>query len=647
MGRSTGFRPSAHQWAIMAMLSVISLMVALDATIIVTCLNAMIHDLNSTSTEGFWIGTSYLLSSAVTMPFTASLSDTFGRRPSLIAALLFFTGGTLFCSLAPKISVMLAGRCLQGIGGGGIMVITTMLFTDLLELRDRAKYYGLVLAAWAIGNCIGPILGGLFVDKTSWRWAFHVMYPFCGIGLLSIPWLLTFHTPPGSLKAKASTVDWLGAILFVSAATLLLVGLSCAGTVYPWDAPLTIVLLCLGMLGLVGTFVWERYYCAAPFMKHTLFQTYSQVAANICGVLQGTIIFGQLYYVPLYFLVIRGFSPLNTGVCLLPVTFTLAPTSILVGRLISQMKEYRTFIWCGWATTAVGSGLLVLWNSETSTAQWALTLTVLGVGHGAVLNSQGFASQALCRHGEEGAAAGMYAFLRQFGMALGVGIGGSVFQNSMASELSSEGLPTQLANDISAAEAFLADSPRGNAVVSSIFGSLLYGFRYVNILYTTLSLLAFCISVPIQKGDMDKGINTEHSLQDLRPSISHPWSRSRYQSLQHSAEALAAARVNLNSTQSPTTPRRLAKRSIRHPYLEIPYCESPGPVYPAVSQIDSYHPMPTPVSSPELYLASRQPVDHLSPSSQPANSGSGRLPIIEESKREAIIPQRTTIQYWI
>ncbi|KAJ9129969.1 hypothetical protein NKR23_g12400, partial [Pleurostoma richardsiae] len=170
----------------------------------------------------------------------------------------------------------------------------------------------------------------------------------------------------------------------------------------------------------------------------------------------------QLYYVPFYFLAVKGYSPVRTGLALFPVMFTLVPGSIATGLLVTRTNDYTRPVWAGWSLTTLACGLMLLWDGGTPAAVWAVTLVVLGLGHGAVLNAQNFATQAMCGRGEEGRAAAMYAFLRQFGMAVGVGVGGSTFQNAMALKLGREGLPRDIAAQSAGFVAKLQQLPDGS-----------------------------------------------------------------------------------------------------------------------------------------------------------------------------------------
>ncbi|ROW08313.1 hypothetical protein VMCG_03205 [Cytospora schulzeri] len=511
--QATEWQPTTHQKLIMWMLSIISFMVSLDACIIVTSLSSIVEDLEGTATQGFWIGTAYLLSTSVSMPFLAAISNIFGRPILLISSVVMFTIGSIICATAPSIGVLLGGRSVQGIGGGGVIVLSLVIFTDIVPLRQRPKWYGTVQGAWAMGNCFGPVLGGIISQNTTWRWVFYVMFPFCGFGLASIPFLLTLKPKVETLGDKLARVDWIGSFIFMGSATSFLIAISWGGTQFAWSSAQTIAPLIIGIAGLFGTAIWERYMAKEPFLPHSLFYNVSAIAAFVCSAIQGLVLFGQLYYVPMYFMSVLAYSPINTGLALLPVMVTLVPASIVAGFLITRFNGYRWPIWGGWVILTIGCGLTTIWKRDTHIAVWVITLIILGFGHGSILNAQNFASQAICVDGEEGAAAAMYGFMRHFGTALGVGIGGTAFQNIMALKLGWLGLSTEIAKN---AEGFISQLKLmpASPEKTQILDSYVYGFKGVYSVYLAISGVAFFISLLIKHYDMNKELRTDHQLED-------------------------------------------------------------------------------------------------------------------------------------
>ncbi|KAI0124040.1 major facilitator superfamily transporter [Xylariales sp. AK1849] len=514
------WKPTGHELLIIITLAIVSLLVALDASIIVTSLAAMVTDLKADTTSGFWIGTSYLLVNAVTMPVIASVSEIFGRPICLEFALVMFTIGTIFCCAAQNVAVMLIGRCIQGVGGGGVHVLTGVIMTDLVPLRFRPKWFGIVLAAWAFGTCIGPLVGGAIAQNTTWRWVFYLMFPLCVYGLVAVPALLTIAPRTESLKNKLLRVDWFGCFLFMSSATLFLIAICWGGTQYAWNSAATLAPLIVGIVGLILTLVWEVRFAKEPLFRRELFHDTSSIVTYICGAAQGFLMWGPFYYYPFYFLAVMQTTPVNAGVNLLPAVLVLIPGSIITGRLVTRWNNYRYFVWSGWLFVTIFAILSVTWRFlDVTTAVWVITLIIFGFGQGAVLNAQQFATQAMCQPGDEGHAAAMYLFLRQFGAAVGVGVGGTTFQNVMALKLQWESLPTEIANEAEGYIAELHKLPDGNEMKNKIIDAYRFGFAGVFQVYLGVAAVAFVLSVLFVKHySLDKNLSTEHTLRESRTS---------------------------------------------------------------------------------------------------------------------------------
>ncbi|KAH6652318.1 major facilitator superfamily domain-containing protein [Truncatella angustata] len=518
--QSEEWKPSGHELLIIITLAIVSLLVALDASIIVTSLGAMVVDLKADTTAGFWIGTSYLLVNAVTMPIIASLSEIFGRPICLEFALLSFTVGTIFCSTANSVTLMLVGRCIQGIGGGGVHVLSGVIMTDIVPLRFRPKWFGVVLGAWALGTCIGPLIGGAIVEHTTWRWVFYLMFPICAYGLVAVPLLLTLAPREESMGQKLLRVDWFGGFLFMGSATSFLVAICWGGSQKPWDSAATIAPLVIGLVGLGCTLVWEIKFAKEPIFKHELFNSRSSAITYICGACQGFLMWGAFYYFPFYFLSVMQTSTITAGVNLLPSVLITVPGSIITGRLVTRFNNYRYFVWAGWAIVVLNSILAVIWKFvNVTTAVWATTFVVFGLGHGMILNAQQFAVQAMCNPGDEGLAASMYLFLRQIGAAIGVGVGGSVFQNVMSIKLQWEGLDKAIASEAEGYVIKLHTMPNDDPVKEQILEAFRYGFAGVYDLYLGIAGVALILSLLFVKHyDLNRTLGTEHVLRESRTS---------------------------------------------------------------------------------------------------------------------------------
>lgn len=245
-----------------ASISVVVLMAAVDATSISVAIPTITTDLNGTAIEGFWSGTGFLLTATVFQPIFASLSDIFGRKPVLcVASVLFGVGAVLAAIATGTMTLLLVGRAVQGVGGGGIMVLAEIIITDVVELRKRGNYFAGLAAIWALGSVTGPLIGALFAEKVTWRWIFWINLPFIGVGLPTTMYFLRLHQKPKRIGQKLKQVDWYGMVLFTTSTTSFLVPVTWEGVNYPWASWQTLVPLLVGIAGLGGFIAWEWYRC--------------------------------------------------------------------------------------------------------------------------------------------------------------------------------------------------------------------------------------------------------------------------------------------------------------------------------------------------------------------------------------------------
>ncbi|KAI1638288.1 major facilitator superfamily transporter [Biscogniauxia mediterranea] len=509
---SEEWTPSRHEKAILYTLAIISMVVAMDASIIVTTLGDIMTDIGGSTTEAFWIGTSYLLVNAVTMPFICSVSDVLGRPICLTFSLAAFLVGTICCATARDMAAMLTGRSIQGIGGAGIHSLGLVTQTDIVPLRWRPKWYGVTLAAWAFGLSIGPIIGGAVVQYSTWRWIFYIMFPFCAFGLVAVPYLLTLRPRAATAREKLARIDWVGGALFTSSATSFLVAISWGGSQYAWDSAQTLVPLIIGVGGLLVTVIYESNCAKHPFLRRSLYHDMTSACTYVAGCIQGLVMYGLLYYTPFYFMSVKNYSALDAGVAILASLLTVCLGGIVSGRVVSRFNNYRWPICIGWFVASIGACLFFIWPANDGAGVWVMTLLVVGSGQGIILNAQNFASQAMCRPGDEAAAAAMYAFVRQFGMALGVGVGASTFQNVMALKLQWLGLDTEIAKQAESYIGVLRTMPHDD-LWRGVIDAYKYGFMGVFAVYLAVSVVALVLSLLFVKNvDMTRGLESEHRL---------------------------------------------------------------------------------------------------------------------------------------
>ncbi|KAF8253207.1 MFS general substrate transporter [Wilcoxina mikolae CBS 423.85] len=507
------WKPQRAEYLVMLSLSLISLVVALDSTILVTVLPTISTALHGSANSAFWTGTSYLLASAVFQPFIGAISDIFGRRELLLVSLGFFTLGSIVCCSAQDFTQLLTGRSIKGVGGGGILVMVQIIFSDIVPLRHRAKWFGFIQLAWAIGSITGPLIGGLFAQHSTWRWVFYLNFPFCCIGFIVIPLVVRIENVNKlGFRGNVGRVDWVGGGLFIGSTTSFLMAVTWGGVEFAWGEWRTVLPLVVGGVGIVGTMVWEKWGAGRPMIRLFLIDSRSAVGAHMGAMIQGLVLFALLYYISFFLSSVKSLSPTMTGVGLFPTTCGLLPSSLIVGILISRIGRFRWAIWTGWVVTILATGLLILWGTTTSTASWVLILLLLGLGHGLLLNSLNVSVQAIARTEDVAHATAMYTFLRSFGMCLGVAIGSAVFQNVLDASLAAKGLPEGIAKDATGFLSVLKGMEEGKKK-HDILEAYAEAFRGLFRVLTGISVVGGLAAGLVDSGHtMDKELSSEHVL---------------------------------------------------------------------------------------------------------------------------------------
>ncbi|KAM7185636.1 putative mfs multidrug transporter protein [Naviculisporaceae sp. PSN 640] len=440
-GGKAPFKPSRELILAFSALCTVTLAIAFDATSISVALPIMSSALGGTALEAFWSGTSFLLASTVLQPTVAGLSNFLGRKYMIYVASALFAAGSLIAALANNFTLVLVGRTIQGVGGGGLIALTEVVVTDLVPLAHRGTWLSALSAIWAVGTVTGPLIGAGFAQNISWRWIFYINLPVIALGLLMVIFFLHQTPIPGGILSKLSKFDWVGCILFTASSTGFLFGLTTGGVMYDWDEWRVILPLILGPLGLVGFWWWEvkSGFVEEPLIDKGLFSNWDMGLTYFLALLHGMILWSLLYFLPLYYQGVKFYSPITSAVAVLPQTLTVAPAGAVVGIVAGLTGIYRPSIWLGFALTTLGSGLLLLLKPESSVPAWIFLNIPVGIGTGMLFPAMGLSIQAACEPILNGQAAAFYSFVRTFGQSVGVAISGVIFQNVFRRKL--EDLP--------------------------------------------------------------------------------------------------------------------------------------------------------------------------------------------------------------
>jgi EmrB/QacA subfamily drug resistance transporter len=429
-GRATGASEQGGQSvrATFAALLLVLLLAALDQTIISTALPTIVGDLGGLNHLS-WVVTAYLLSSTVVGPIYGKLGDLYGRKVVLQVALAIFILGSALCGTSQDMGSLIAFRAVQGIGGGGLVVVVMAVVGDLVSPRDRGRYQGYFGAVFGVATVLGPLLGGFFVDNLSWRWIFYVNLPL-GVAA-SVVIARTFHA---NRSQKTPVIDYLGAALLAGSLTSLVLYTSLGGTTYPWGAPGMIGLLVGGFVLLLA-FVYVEKRATDAILPLSLFR--NRVFGTTCAISFGIglALFGSVTYIPIYLQIAKGHSATESGLLMTPMMVGLLITSIASGQIIARTGRYKPFPILGTAIATVGLLLLSRLDPETSTVTAGAYMLVLGLGLGLVMQVLVLLAQNSVDYRNLGVATSGVTLFRQVGGCIGVALFGAIFSNEFTANL--------------------------------------------------------------------------------------------------------------------------------------------------------------------------------------------------------------------
>jgi EmrB/QacA subfamily drug resistance transporter len=421
-------RPAQRVRLIFGALLLVLLLASLDQTIVSTALPTIVGDLGGVEHLS-WVVTAYLLSSTIAGPLYGKLGDLYGRKLLLQAAIVIFLVGSALCGLAGSMGELIAFRALQGLGGGGLIVTTIAVVGDIIPPRDRGRYQGLFGAVFGVSTVIGPLLGGFFVDHLSWQWIFYVNLP---VGVLAFTAIhLTFHAPAERVRRQ---VDYLGAATLAGGLAALVLATSLGGTTFDWDSP-QIAGLIAAALVLLPLFVLVERRAAEPLLPLELFSNRVFAVTSAVGFVVGLALFGSVTYLPLYLQVVKGHSPMVSGLQMTPMMLGVLVASVGSGQLISRFGRYKPFPIAGTALMTVAVFLLSGLDVDTSSTTAALYMLLLGLGLGMVMQVLVLAAQNAVDYRLLGVATSGSTLFRQIGGSIGVAAFGAIFANRLQAEL--------------------------------------------------------------------------------------------------------------------------------------------------------------------------------------------------------------------
>lgn len=430
------FQHSWRVWIIFLVLCMLSFMAAIDSTIITTSLPTVTREVGGAG-QYVWIANSYLFACTAPQPLYGQIANIFGRRNPIFVAIALFTLGSGISGGASSVAMLIAGRTIQGLGSGGLYVLSDIIICDLIPPRYRGPYISAVLSTAAIGTTIGPIIGGALAE-VNWRWVFWINLPVMGLGLIAIVFALNVQYQQDSTWLHAlARVDFLGNAIFIPAMTSLFFGLIMGGQYgYPWASWRIILPLILGVLGWVAFHIFQASpICREPSTPARLFKNRTSVTGFLLIFLASIIMQATAYFIPIYFQSIKASSPLMSGVSFLPFALAIIPLGGLAGVFMSKTGLYRPLHWIGFALSALGAGLFSLLRENSSRGAWIGFQVIAAGGTGLVFTATLPSTLAALPESDVAVATGTYSFVRSLGLVWGATMAAIAFNGQVNTHL--------------------------------------------------------------------------------------------------------------------------------------------------------------------------------------------------------------------
>lgn len=475
----------------------VDLLALMDQTTLAASLTIVSRDLNA-STERSWIAGAYFLTSTSFQLLYGRLSDIWSRKVLLVIGIGIFFLGSLAASLAQSALQLIIFRAFMGVGGGGLMTVAQMIVSDIVPLRERGKYQGILGSVVAIANGIGPVIGGALASKShdSWRWIFRLNLFLSVLTTASVFFFMPLRKVYGDWKQKVAAIDFFGAFLALAGSALLVLALTWAGGQYAWGSAHVIATLVVGVVVSAFFIIWQWKGTKVPLIPMEIFKSKLVNGAALTMFVNGWNFLVQVYYIPSFYQLVYGYSAVKAGALLLPITLTQTLFSTLSGLVVHRTGRYRECLLVGWAVWAVGLGLISTLDSPSLGKQIGYEL-LAGFGLGNTLQPSLIAVQAGVERKHMAVVTSTRNFVRNLGGTLGLAISGTIINNAVQSALDPYGLSmseTQLLLDSPDTFRDSFGEQRTEAVLPALASAYRRSFRVVFIVGAALNALAFIIA---------------------------------------------------------------------------------------------------------------------------------------------------------
>ncbi|KAG0034627.1 hypothetical protein BGZ81_003940 [Podila clonocystis] len=508
------YKPPTRQFVLIILaLSLNVFLASLDQIIVSTSIPAITREFQTLG-DISWLGTAYMMTATATQPLYGKFSDIFGRKSTMIFANIMFLVGSAICGWANSMTVLIVGRGVAGIGAGGLMAMVFIIMSDMLDMRERGKYIGFVGVVYSLASVIGPVLGGAFSDKLTWRWSFWINLPVGAVSVTFIAIFLNLPIPRGSLSDKIKRIDILGSVILMGSVILILLPLSWGGSKHPWDSATIIGLLVGGVLTTIAFILIEWKVAKEPTVPIHLFKIRNLWATYSSLFFGGMAFFGILFYLPIYFQVVKGESATVGGFETVPMVMGITITATGSGIWVLKRGTYAFFPAVGNFLFTVGAGLCVLFSQDTQRVVTVFVLLICGVGVGCTVQTSTLAVQAAAKPKYMATVTVLVQFIRILGQVFGIAIVGTIFNNKLESSLKTKfPLDPQI---LKVAQDYTRIADYGEMERKWIYDSFLVALHYSFYCSVACSALAFVLSCFVQHKELKTNETHEKYRQEAK-----------------------------------------------------------------------------------------------------------------------------------
>lgn len=400
-------------------------MSSIDGTIVATALPTIAGDIGGFS-RSTWVVTAYALAMVASMPIYGRLGDLYGRRRVLLSAIAIFLTGSMACGSARTMDQLLVARFVQGLGGGGLGALAMATVADIVPARQLGRWLGYQGVIYAVASAVGPILGGLFVEHLSWRWAFLVNLP---IGLSAAAVVATKLRLP--YRRIPHAIDWSGSVLLTGGLSLFVVLATLGGHEIPWGSARALG-AGAGLALISVLFVRREHRAPEPVLPLALFRNPVLRAATAINFAAGLLLWCGIFFIPQFVQQVREVSPTRSGLVLMPLMFGAALGTLVTGRLVVRTGRYRTWPIAGSVLMTVAMVLLAGLDEGSPVLAAALSALLLGTGVGFVMQPSLLAAQNGTDPGQLGTATSTTLLFRTLGNTVGIPVFGGILNAGLS-----------------------------------------------------------------------------------------------------------------------------------------------------------------------------------------------------------------------